>query len=149
MGPEIVQITIDKIRLIWDQLKTGQSRQKTYVDSHYREVEFSVGDHVFLKVSPMKGVMSFGKKNKLNPRFIGPFEILERIAPVAYRLALPPSLSKVHDVFHVSRLKKYVPNPAHALEYIPRQIQEDLSYEEVSVKILDQKEQVLCNHSIG
>ena len=97
----------------------------------------------------MKGVMSFGKKNKLNPRFIEPVEILERIGPIAYWLALPPSLSKVHDVFHVSRLKKFVPNHTHVLEYIPHQIQEDLSYKEVLVKILDQKEQILRNHSIG
>ena len=82
-----------------------------------RPLEFEVGDHVFLKVMPKRGVVKFGKRGKLPPRFIGPFEILERIGTVAYRLVLPPSMSGAHEVFHVSMLWKYTPNPAHAVDW--------------------------------
>ena len=107
-----------------------------------------MGDHVFIKVSPLKGVMRFGKTNKLSPRFVGPFEILEKIGSVAYRVALPPALSKIHNVFHISNLRKYVPNSKHVIEYEPLQIQENLSYEEIPIKILDRKEQVLRTKTI-
>ena len=96
-----------------------------------------------MKVSPWKGVMRFGKKGKLSPRYIGPYEILQRIGAVAYRLALPPNLSHVHDVFHISVLKKYLPDPTHVLSVEPMEINENLSYEEKPIKILDQREQVL------
>ncbi|KAL5573610.1 hypothetical protein UlMin_023207 [Ulmus minor] len=96
----------------------------------------------------MKGVMRFGKKGKLSPRFIGPFEILERIGKVAYKLALPPELSSVHNVFHVSMLKKYVSDPSHVLEHEPIQVNEDLTYEENPVQILDRKDKTLRNKVI-
>ena len=82
-----------------------------------RPFEFEVGDHVFLKVIPKRGVVRFGKHGKLSPRFIGPFEILERVGIVAYRLALPPSMIGVHEVFHVSMLQKYTPDPAHVVNW--------------------------------
>ena len=85
----------------------AQSRQKSYADVRRRPLEFEVRDHVFLKVMPKRGVVRFGKRGKLLPRFVGPFEILERVGTVAYRLALPPSMSGVHEVFHVSMLQKY------------------------------------------
>ena len=107
-----------------------------------------MGDHVFIKVLPLKGVMRFGKTNKLSPRFVGPFEILEKIGSVAYRVALPPALSKIHNVFHISNLRKYVPDSKHVIEYEPLQIQENLSYEEIPIKILDRKEQVLHTKTI-
>jgi hypothetical protein len=97
----------------------------------------------------MKGVMRFGRKGKLSPRFIGPLEILERIGTVAYRLALPPNLSGIHDVFHVSMLKKYVPDVTHVLESESLQIQPNMTYEETPMRILDKKEQVLRNKSIS
>ena len=81
-----------------------------------RPLEFKVGDHIFLKVMPKKGVVRFGKRGKLSPRFIGPFEILERVGTVAYQLALQPSMSGVHEVFHVSMLRKYTPDPAHVVD---------------------------------
>ena len=81
-----------------------------------RPLEFEIGDHVFLKVMPKRGVVRFSKRGKLSPRFIGPFETLERIGTVAYQLALPPSMSGVHEVFHVSMLRKYTPNPAHVVD---------------------------------
>ena len=82
-----------------------------------RPLEFEVGDHVSLKVIPKRGVVRFGKLGKLSPRFIGPFEILERIGTVAYRLALPSGMSGVHEVFHVSMLQKYTPDPAHVVDW--------------------------------
>ncbi|GJZ57910.1 hypothetical protein Tco_0613404 [Tanacetum coccineum] len=104
--PELVQETTDKVVLIRDRLKAARDRQKGYTDNRRKSLEFQVGDHVMLKVSPWKGVVRFGKKGKLAPRFVGPFEILERIGPVAYRLRLPKELSSVHDTFHVSNLNK-------------------------------------------
>ena len=95
----------------------SQSRQKSYADAKRRDVEFEIGDYVFLRVSPMRGVKLFGPKGKLSPRFIGPFQILDRVGAVAYRIALPPSLSGVHNVFHVSMLRKYVSYPIHMLSY--------------------------------
>ena len=107
-----------------------------------------MGDHVFLKVSPWKGITRFGHKGKLSPRYIGPFEILERVGLVAYRITLPPTLSKIHNVFHVSSLRKYIPDPSHILDFQPIQIQEDLTYDEQPIKILDCKEQVLRRRTI-
>ncbi|KAI5348129.1 hypothetical protein L3X38_001016 [Prunus dulcis] len=100
------------------------------------------------ELSPWKGVMRFGKRGKLSPRYIGPYEITERIGPVAYRLALPTELSRIHDVFHVSMLRKYMPDPSHVLEHQPVELREDLTYEEQPVQILDRKEQRLRSRSI-
>ncbi|XP_030505112.1 uncharacterized protein LOC115720090 [Cannabis sativa] len=97
----------------------------------------------------MKGIRRFGKKGKLSPRFIRPFEILERVGQMAYRLALPPSLSVVHNVFHVSMLKKYVSDPMHVLSYEALELQLDLSYDERPVQILDRKEKVLRSKTIA
>ena len=108
MGPEVIQQTVEKVKIIWERLKAAQDRQKRWADLDRRPLEFEVGDFVFLKISPTKGVIRFGSRGKLSPRFIGPFEILERVGEVAYRLALPPSLDGVHEVFHVSQLRKYV-----------------------------------------
>jgi hypothetical protein len=102
-----------------------------------RNVEFAEGDKVFLRVALMKGVTKFGKKGKLNPRYIGPFEILERIGALAYRLALFPELANIHKVFHVSILRKYIPNPSHIIKYEPLQLEGDLAYEEVPIRVLD------------
>ena len=93
--------------------------------------------------------MRFGKKGKLSPRFVGPFEVLERVGEVAYRIALPLALLGIHNVFHESMLRKYIPNPSHVLSYEPFQIRDDLSYEEAPVEILDCKEQVLRNITIS
>ncbi|GJX97363.1 hypothetical protein Tco_0353161 [Tanacetum coccineum] len=105
IGPELVQETTDKVVLIKEKLKAARDRQKSCADNRRKPLEFEVGDRVMLKVSPWKGVIRFGKKGKLAPRYVGPFEILERIGPVAYRLRLPEELSGVHDTFHVSNLK--------------------------------------------
>ena len=86
------------------------------MDRRRRPLEFEAGDHVFLKVMPKRGVVRFGKRGKLSPRFIGPFELLERVGTIAYRLVLPPSFSSVHEVFHVSILRKYTQNPTHVVD---------------------------------
>ncbi|KAL0546403.1 hypothetical protein IC582_016311 [Cucumis melo] len=126
----------------------GESRQKSYADVRRKDLEFEVGDKVFLKVAPMRGVLRFERRGKLSPRFVGPFEILERIGPVAYRLALPPSLSTVHDVFHVSMLRKYVPDPSHVVDYEPLEIDENLSYTEQPVEVLAREVKTLRNKEI-
>jgi ribosomal protein L21E len=122
MGPKIIQDTKDKVALIRKMMLTAQSRQKSYVDKGRLLVNFEVGDQVFLKVSPMKGVMRFGKKGKLSPRYVGPFMITEIVGPVAYRVELPPELAEVHDVFHVSTLRRYVHDPLHVVDFGPLQI---------------------------
>ncbi|GJR64234.1 putative reverse transcriptase domain-containing protein [Tanacetum coccineum] len=109
--PELVQETTEKISQIKDRLKATRDRQKSYADKRRKPLEFSVGDYVLLKVSPWKGVVCFRKKGKLSPRFVGPFDIIEKVGPVAYRLDLPEELNGVHDTFHVSNLKKCLADP--------------------------------------
>ncbi|XP_070036440.1 uncharacterized protein [Nicotiana tomentosiformis] len=104
-----------------------------------RHVSYMVGEKVLLRVSPMKGVMRFGKKGKLSPRYIGPFEVLERIREVAYKLALPPSLSRVNPLFHVSMLRKNYGDPSHILDFNTVQLEGDLTYDVESVAILDRQ----------
>ena len=106
-------------------------------------LEFEVGDHVFLKVMPRRGVVRFGKRGKLSPRFIGPFETLERVGTFAYRLALPPSMSSVHEVFHVSMLRKYTPDSAHVVDWGQIEVDTDGTFEEGPVCILGSRDQVL------
>ena len=127
-----------KIPIIQQRLKTAFSRQTSYADPKRKDVSFSPGDLVFLKVSPMKGVMRFGKKGKLAPKYIGPFEIRSRVGEVAYRLVLPPKLSRIHPVFHVSMLRKYISDLSHVLQPHTVELSEDLTYEEHLVTIVDQ-----------
>ena len=115
-GLNLIRDTLEKVCLIQKSLLTAQSRQKIYANRQRRPLEFEVGDHVFLKVMPKRGVVRFDKQGKLVPRYIGPFEVLEMVGTVAYRLALSPSLSGVHEVFHVSMFRKYTPNPTHVVD---------------------------------
>ncbi|EOY08667.1 Retrotransposon protein, Ty3-gypsy subclass, putative [Theobroma cacao] len=149
LGPELVQDATEKIHMIRQRMLTAQSRHKSYADNRRRDLEFQVGDHVFLKVSPTKGVMRFGKKGKLSPRYIGPFEILDKVGTVAYRLALPPDLSNIHPVFHVSMLRKYNPDPSHVIRYETIQLQDDLTYEEQPVAILDRQVKKLRSKDVA
>ena len=134
--------------LIRQRLLTAQSRQKSYADRRCRPLEFEVGDHVFLKVMPKRGVVRFGKRGKLSPRFIGPFEILERVGTVAYRLALPPSMSGVHEVFQVSLLRRYTPDPAHVVDWGKIEVDTDGTFEEGPVRIMDSRDQVLRRKTV-
>ena len=142
-GPDLIRDTFEKMSLIRKHLLTAQSRQKSYVDVRRRLLEFEVADHVFLKVMPKRGVVRFDKHGKLSLRFIGPFEILERVGTIAYRLALPPSMSGVHEVFHVSMLRKYSPDPAHVVDWGQIEVDTDGTFEEGPVCILDSRDQVL------
>ena len=146
-GPDLIQQMVDKVQLIRQRMLEAQSRQKSYADNRRRELSFDVGDKVFLKVSPIRGVMRFGKRGKLSPRYVGPYEILERIGDVAYRVALPPTLA-VHDVFHVSMLRKYIHDPSHVLDVAQLPVSDELEYEEKPIKVLDTKEHQLRNRTI-
>ncbi|XP_070050111.1 uncharacterized protein [Nicotiana tomentosiformis] len=149
IGSEFVCEALEKVHLIRERLKAVQSRQKSYSDKRHRELEFMVGDKVFLKVSPMKRVMRFGKKGKLSPRFIGPYEILEKKGNVAYELALPVELSSVHPVFHVSMLRKYIHDEFHIIPIDIIEIKEGLTYEEVPIEILDKQVRKLRTKDIA
>ena len=121
---------------------------KSYADVQRRPLEFEVGDHVFLKVMPKRGVVRFDKRGKLLPRFVGPFEILERVGTVAYRLALPPSMSGVQEVFHVSMLRNYTPDPGHVVDCGRIEVDTDETFEEGLVCILDSRDQGLRRKTV-
>ncbi|GJX68481.1 putative reverse transcriptase domain-containing protein [Tanacetum coccineum] len=137
IGPELVQETTEKIFQIKERLITARSRQKSYADKRRKPLEFEVGDRVLLKVSPWKGVVRFGKKGKLAPRYVGPFEIVERVGPVAYRLKLPQELSCVHDTFHVSNLKKCLAEPDVQVPLDEIEIDENLRFVEEPIEIVE------------
>ncbi|KAA3439023.1 reverse transcriptase [Gossypium australe] len=148
-GVDLIQETEEKVKVIRDSLKAASDRQKSYADLKRKEIEFQVGDKVFLKVSPWKKVLQFGRKGKLSPRFIGPYEIIERIGPVAYRLALPPELDRIHNVFHVSMLRRYRSDPSHVISPTEVEIQPDMTYSEEPFKILARETKELRNKKIN
>jgi hypothetical protein len=136
-GPACVKEAEEKVALIHKRLLEAQSRQKSYADNSRRELKFEEGDSVYLKVSLMRGVKRFQVKEKLAPWFVGPYPIIGRIGPEAYRLELPESMSDIHNVFHVSQLRKCLKVPESLIEEETIQIQKDLQYWEKPVKILD------------
>jgi hypothetical protein len=129
-GPEIIQEAEEQVRMIRENLRVAQTRQKSYADNWRRPLEFEEGDHVYLKVSPIRGMMRFKVKGKLSPRFIGPFRIFSRVGEMAYKLELPDHLSDVHDVFHVSQLKKCLCVPEKQLSMEELSVQDDPTYME-------------------
>ncbi|XP_055824276.1 uncharacterized protein LOC129892735 [Solanum dulcamara] len=137
LGVDLVRDVQYKVRNIQVKLIAAQSCQKEYVDRKVRDMTFQDSEQVLLKVSPIKGVMRFGKKGKLSPRYIGHFEILDCMGTVAYRLALPPSLFGVHPVFHVSVLKKYHVDGDYIIKWDSILLNNDLRYEEEPMAILD------------
>ncbi|XP_009603025.2 uncharacterized protein [Nicotiana tomentosiformis] len=139
LGPDLFYQVMEKVKLIQEHLKTAQSHQKSYSDVRHRDLEFQVDDWAFLKVSPMKGVMRFGKKGKLSPRYIGPYRILRRIGQVAYELELPQELADVHPVFHVSMLRKFMGDPSLVVPTEIIGVKYSLTYEEIPVAILDRQ----------
>jgi hypothetical protein len=130
------------VRRIQENLKVAKLRQESYANKRRRPLQFEAGDHVYLMVSPMKGVKRFGVTGKLSPRYIGPFQILEKCGKVAYKLELPPSLAGVHDIFYVSQLKKCLKAPVDVVLSEVAPLDMDLTYPERSIKILDQKSRV-------
>ncbi|GKB14049.1 putative reverse transcriptase domain-containing protein [Tanacetum coccineum] len=142
-------LTCSKVVLIKEKLKAVRDCQKSYADNRRKPLEFEVGDRVLLKVSLWKGMIRFGTKGKLAPRYVGPFEILERIGPIAYRLRLPEELSSVHDTFHVSNLKKCL---AHANLHAPLdeiKIDKTLHFVEEPVEIMDREVRSLKRSKIS
>nr|KYP32033.1 hypothetical protein KK1_047384 [Cajanus cajan] len=130
-------------------MRAAQSRQKSYAEKRRKPLEFSEGEHVFLKVTPTTGVGRAIKAKKLNLKFIGPYQILKRIGPVAYQIALPPFLSNLHDVFHVSQLMKYIHDLSHVLESEAVQVKENLTFEKQPVLVIDKKVKQLRGKSIN
>jgi hypothetical protein len=139
-GPDLVIEAEDKVKVIQDNLKVAQSRQKSYADIWRRPLQFQVGDFVYLRVSPTRGIQRFGVKGKLAPRYIGPFEILEICGPVAYRLQIPFQLAAVHNIVHVSQLRKCVEIPTEIIDSQAIEIDPDLTYTEHPLRVLDTKE---------
>ncbi|GJW30693.1 putative reverse transcriptase domain-containing protein [Tanacetum coccineum] len=138
-GPELVRETTEKIVQIKNRLLTARSRQKSYADLKRRLTEFEVGDKVMLKVSPWKGVIRFGKRGKLSPRFVGPFKVIERIGPVAYKLELPDKLRGIHNTFHVSNLKRCFVNDDVVIPLDEVQLDNKLHFVEEPVEIMDRE----------
>ncbi|GKC25211.1 hypothetical protein Tco_1027361 [Tanacetum coccineum] len=139
IGSELVQETFEKISQIKDRLKVAHDHQKSYVNKRRKPLKFSVGNYVLLKVSPWKGVVRFGKKGKLAPRFVGPFEIIEKVGPVAYRLDLPEELDGVHDTFHVLNLKECLVDPTLQLPLDEIRVDDRLNFMEERVEILERE----------
>ena len=139
----------EKVWIIQKMLKAASVRQKSYADLKRKDIEYKVGDKVFLKVSPWRKILRFGKKGKLSPRFIGPYEILERIGLVVYRLALCPEFAKLHNVFHVSMLRRYRYDESHILPVQDIQVLLDFTFDEESKAILDSEVKQLRNKQVS
>ena len=149
VGPQLLLEATEKVNSIRQKIKASQDRQKSYEDVRRKDLEFEVGDSVYLKVSPTKGTVRFGFSGKLKPRYIGPFDIIARVGDRAYELALPPNMDKIHNVFHVSMLKKYVRDESHIIPYFGElNVQPDTTYEEKPIKILDTRDKVLRRKTI-
>jgi hypothetical protein len=146
--PNLVKETEVKVQRIRHHLKETQARQKSYADKRRRPLYFQVKDYVYLKVSPMKGVNRFEVKGKLAPRYIGLFSILEQYEPVAYRLQLSETLSAVHNVFHVSQLKKCLRVPDRTIDVVDVVLKPDLTYTEHPIQVLDQKDRITRKRTI-
>ncbi|GKA78129.1 putative reverse transcriptase domain-containing protein [Tanacetum coccineum] len=138
-GPELVQETTERIIQIKQRIQTARDRQKSYADLKRKPMEFQVGDKVMLKVSPWKGVVRFGKRGKLNPRYVGPFKVLKKVGAVAYKLELPQELSRVHNTFHVSNLKKCYSDDPLVVPLEGLQVDDKLYFIEEPVEIMDRE----------
>jgi hypothetical protein len=136
-SPDFIKAAEEKIAEIRENLRIAQSRQKSYADKRRRKLKFDVGDHVYLKVSLIRGTRKFRVRGKLAPRYIGPYPIIKRIDTVAYKIKLPEQLSDVHNVFHVSQLRKCLRVPEEQVVPDTLDLQDDLRYQEVPMRILD------------
>ncbi|GJU60903.1 putative reverse transcriptase domain-containing protein [Tanacetum coccineum] len=138
-GKDLIQETTEKIIQIKQRMQAARDRQKSYADLKRKPMEFQVGDRVMLKVSPWKGVVRFGKRGKLNPRYVGPFKVLEKVRSVAYKLELPQELSRVHNTFHVSNLKKCYSDEPLAVPLEGLHIDDKLQFVEEPVEIMERE----------
>ena len=136
------------MKMIRERLKVAVDRQKSYADLKRKDILYEIGKKVLLKVFPWKKVMRFERKGKLSPRFIEPYEVIEKVGPMAYRLALPPELEKIHNVFHFSMLRRYRSDPSHVVSSEIIELRPDLTYEEEPVEILAREAKELRNKRI-
>ena len=136
---DLIQETEENVKKIRERLKVATDRQKSYADSKRMDIRYEIGEKVFLKVSPWKKVMRFGNKGKLSPRFIGQYGVIENVGLVTYRLALPPELEKIHNLFHVSMLRRYRSDPSHVVSSKTIELRPDLTYEEEPIEIFDRE----------
>ena len=134
LGPDLNQETTENIRNIWEHIRTAQSWQKSYADKRRQPLEFNIGDKVFLKVSSTTGIPRFGVCSKVSPRYIASYKIIENLNPVAYQLDLPVDLEHVHNVFHMSQLRKCVPDPGHAIITERLELTKDMAYGEQPIR---------------
>ena len=148
IGPDMIQETEEKVKMIREILKVSTDKQKSYADMKRKDIRYEIGEKVFLKISPWKKVMRFRKNGKLSPRFIGPYEVIKKVGPVAYCLALPPDLEKIHNVFNVSMLRRYRSDPSHVVSSETIEFKPDLTYEEEPVEILAREVKELRNKKI-
>ena len=151
LGPEMIRETSEKVDLIRRRMKTAQDRQKSYVDRRMTGIEFEVGDMAFIKVSPLRNVVCFGSVGKLAPRFVGSFPITERIGQMAYKVKLPKKLSGVHDVFHVSHLRKFLHGTAEVVEpsiLEEVEVEREATTRRVPTRILGSEVKKLCNKEV-
>ncbi|GKE29350.1 putative reverse transcriptase domain-containing protein [Tanacetum coccineum] len=139
LDPELIQETTERIVQIKQRMQAARDRQKSYADLKRKPMEFQVGDKVMLKVSPWKGVVRFGKRGKLNPRYVGPFKVIEKVREVAYKLELPEKLNRVHNTFHVSKLKKFYANEPLAVPLDGLHFDDKLQFVEEPVEIMDRE----------
>jgi co-chaperonin GroES (HSP10) len=144
-SPDIVIEVEEKVKQIQANILAAQSRQKSYTDKRHIPLEFKVGDHVYLQVSPMKGVRRFSIKGKLVPCYIGPYPILDKYGPTSYQVELPAKLSGGHNVFHVSQLKRCLKLPTDVVIEDTIPLEPDLTYQANPIKILDQQDRVTRN----
>nr|GEY80392.1 putative reverse transcriptase domain, ribonuclease H-like domain, aspartic peptidase domain protein [Tanacetum cinerariifolium] len=138
-GPELIHETTEKIVQIKQRIQAARDRQKSYANVRRKPLEFQVSDRVMLKVSPWKGVVRFGKRRKLNPRYVGPFKVLAKVGTVAYRLKLPEQLSRVHSTFYVSNMKKCLSDESLAISLDEVHIDDRLRFVEEPVKVMDRE----------
>ena len=136
IGPDLIQETEEKVKVVRERLKVAMDRHKSYADMKRKDIRYEIGEKAFLKVSPRKKVMRFRKKGKLSPRFIGPYKMIEKVGSMAYRLALPPELKKIHNVFHVSMLRRYMSDPSHVVSSEMIEFKTEFTYEEEPIEIL-------------
>jgi hypothetical protein len=137
---EVLKHVENQVQMVHESLKIAQSQQKSYADKRRRDLSFEIRNFIYLKVSPMRGTHRFKAKGKLAPRHVRPFKIIDRKGEVAYQLELPPQLSEVHDVFHISQLKKFLQVPVEQLPMEYLELGGDLTYSERPIKILDSAE---------
>ena len=148
LGPKIIQETTEKIKEIREKMKKAQERQKSYADKRRMPLSFEEGDHVYLKVTPRLRLKRPFKVRKLSPRFMGPYQIMRRVCELAYQLALPPSLSRLHDVFHVSQLRKFVPDSFHPILLDAVEIEPSISFQPKPFRVLEYASKSLRNKEI-